>query len=177
MLTATPPRAAWSFGLPQDLPFTWSSPEAPSGFAPPPASAAPRALLPVEVTLLAPLPPVGLEALPPAEPVASPAPIAPAPPPPLPPQLILESPTAPPPELRLLEPPLLEPGAILPRPTDLAVDPPFALIAPPGPSPFMEDPVTLLDALWAARLPLPDVIPLGLIPPAPPPPPLAWPML
>lgn len=178
MLIAPSPRAAWSFGLPQDLAFTWSNPEAPSGFAPPtPASAAPRPLLSVEVALLAPLPPAGLEALPPTQPAASTTPLPQAPPPP--PQPILE----PPPSLSP-EPSLPDLSVALPAPQDwaLPLEPPFPPITPPSPAPLAADPAALLDALWAARPPLPEIpwpglMPPGLVPPAPPPPHLAWPML
>jgi hypothetical protein len=179
MLLAPLPRTGSSFGLPQDPAFTWSSPEAPQVFAPPPASAAPRPLPPLEVTLLAPLPPAGLEALPPAEPAGAATLLAPLPPPAPPPALIPEPPPSLPPEASTPDLPVT-----LPVPEDwaLALEPPFKLITPPGPAPLAEDPIALLDALWAARpqlpeIPLPGLIPPGVVPPAPPPPLLAWPML
>lgn len=153
MLLAPPPRLAWSFGTSPDLSFTWAMADA---FAPP---ARPGLM---ETALLAPLPPAGMEGLPPVE--------APLPAPSLPsPVAILPPPAAPAPEAPITPAPKAvppAPEAPLPLP-----EAPLPLIAAPGPNPFAEDPVALLEALWAARPILPD------LPPFPPPPPLAWGML
>lgn len=148
MLLAPPPRLSWLLGAPQDLSFTWATPEPAPVFTPP----APPVL--AEPGLIAPLPPAGGEALPPEAPLPVPAAL-------VEPPALAVPPALPEPVLLTALPPALTTTSLPPE----ALEPP---ILAPGPNPLAADPVAWLEALWAARPALPD------IPPPPPPPPLAW---
>lgn len=189
MLFAPPLRSAWSSVSPQDL-FRWTiaTEAAPprldpmpllSQPGPPPSQAfALPALLPEAPSLPdlplagpipAPPPPVELAALPPAEPPSlPPASSLPEAPPPisdLPNWLPSVLPSAP--ELPL---PGLALGGLPVQAEDvlLALFPP---VTPPAPRQLPVDPTALLEAILIAY-PLSEAVP-----PAPPPPLLAWPML
>lgn len=169
------PRSAWSFGLPQDTPFIWTGTDAPPTFTPPPLheggldegalNESPHGPA-TKLGLLAPLLPADLDALPPTELPATPQAFGPAPGP-------ITMRDVPPPDWVF---------ALLPPPTRSDGPPEFQPAFPPPAPPGSPELVALLDALWAARPPLPEVPPQGLVfpelvPPSAPPPFLAWSML
>lgn len=170
MLINPSPRSAWSFGLPQDTPFIWTGADSPPTFTPPPLNEAALNEAPhgpaTDLALLAPLLPADPDALPPAELPAFPQAFSPVPGP-------ITMRDVPPPDWVF---------ALLPPPTPSGGAPEFQPAFPPPAPPGSPELVALLDALWAARPPLPEMPPQGLafpelVPPSAPPPFLAWSML